>query len=158
MNDKEALANLAKIKSGQFGNSQEWNDLILSVEYIEKRLAPLKHPEFDAGEYPTDQTVDFIRHYDTLKDPVIDLIGFIIQAWHFQEWGVKFTGRELELHTGGWSGNESIIGAMMDNAMLWSLCWVKSTRGGHFWFELPDFLMKRKGVPPAEPISKKGKK
>jgi hypothetical protein len=120
----------------------------------------MKRPDavYDMSGYPSNQALRFIKKYDTLKEPVIDLVNFIIQIWHFQEWGVKFRGRKLQLHTGGWSGNEEIIGAMMDNAMFWGLCWEKSERGGHFWFELPDFLVKRKGVPPAESISKKGKK
>jgi hypothetical protein len=41
------------------------------------------------------------------------------------------------VHTVGWSGNESIIDSMMNNCMVWSLCWSSSKRGGHYVFHIP---------------------
>jgi hypothetical protein len=40
------------------------------------------------------------------------------------------------ISTAGWSGNESIIYAMQENNLMWSLNWVQSRRGGHYIFEL----------------------
>ena len=40
----------------------------------------------------------------------------------------------LYISTGGWSGNEDLIGAMQNNAMLWIMTWVSSRRGGHYTF------------------------
>lgn len=37
--------------------------------------------------------------------------------------------------TGGWSGNESIIGAMQKNRMVWNFLWEQSRRGGHYVFD-----------------------
>jgi hypothetical protein len=51
--------------------------------------------------------------------------------------GVEHDGRKLELHTGGWSGNEEII-SVLQNSMFWVMYWQKSERGGHYYFELPE--------------------
>lgn len=47
---------------------------------------------------------------------------------------VKRSGR-VEIATGGWSGNEEIIGAMRSNYGVWSLTWESSHRGGLFVFK-----------------------
>jgi hypothetical protein len=49
--------------------------------------------------------------------------------------GNRFT--RAVVHTVGWSGNESIIDSMMNNCMVWSLCWSSSKRGGHYVFHIP---------------------
>jgi hypothetical protein len=40
---------------------------------------------------------------------------------------------KLELHTGGWSDNETIISDLESN-FFWFLYWQKSVRGGHYYF------------------------
>jgi hypothetical protein len=48
-------------------------------------------------------------------------------------------GRHIRavVHTVGWSGNESFIDSLMNNWMVWSLCWASSKRGGHYVFHIP---------------------
>ena len=41
----------------------------------------------------------------------------------------------MEYHTGGWSGNEQIVGAMQ-KTYFWVFYWQLSRRGGHYWFEI----------------------
>jgi hypothetical protein len=67
--------------------------------------------------------------------------------WHLRSWGWS-EGEEYHdwdkgsqvyrynISTGGWSGNESIIGALQSNSLLWALTWVQSRRGGHYIFEV----------------------
>ena len=50
--------------------------------------------------------------------------------------GVIVTSDVYEVSTGGWSGNESLIGALQENFVFWSMCWVQSRRGGHFIFHI----------------------
>lgn len=94
-------------------------------------------PAFDSDGYPTGETLEVIRKWD--YNDFKGLVVFCKKAWN---WGdVYFTtadGETYEVHTGGWSGNESIIGAMMDNITFWSFCWVQSRRGGHYIFEVKE--------------------
>lgn len=73
-----------------------------------------------------------------------ELMECIRQAWHFGDWGWSEEDadddgtkvRRYTISTGGWSGNETLIGAMQDNYLFWATCWVQSRRGGHYVFEV----------------------
>jgi len=42
----------------------------------------------------------------------------------------------LELHTGGWSGCESMIDHLQtNNSIFWRMYWYSETRGGHYVFK-----------------------
>jgi len=87
-------------------------------------------------EYPTLEELDTIEEWD-FKD-FDGLANYIGDLWHHKDWGYSYEGKStkrLQLHTGGWSGNESIIDALQKNGMFWGLTWQKSVRGGHFWFK-----------------------
>ena len=91
------------------------------------------------GEYPSEKELKTIKEWDVLKKPVADLLEFIKSIWWTPDWGFKLKGKEvlrLELHTGGWSGNEDIIRALQDNLMFFTLYWQKTYRGGHYYFEI----------------------
>lgn len=99
------------------------------------------------ADYPTEEELDKIRNWDILEESTKGLVDYIESIWWAPDWGFKIrrgyssfplTRKQvvkLELHTGGWSGNESIIEALQQN-FFWFLYWEKSTRGGHFWFEI----------------------
>ena len=92
-------------------------------------------PEFDRNGYPTESTLERIKKWDF--EDWSGLIDFITSTWHWPDYAIM--GRKyLELHTGGWSGNEDVICALQDNLMIWGLYWHSSERGGHY-----KFLMKR---------------
>ncbi|MGB9808442.1 MAG: hypothetical protein ACPLSA_00145 [Caldanaerobacter sp.] len=103
--------------------------------------------------YPTKEDLETIEKWDFIKKGTIDLIELIEKLWHWPEWGVvkrwgyrSFDRKrvlKLELHTGGWSGNEGIIAALQ-KSMFWSLYWEKSERGGHYYFEIPYEMLRRK--------------
>lgn len=42
----------------------------------------------------------------------------------------------FSVSTGGWSGNEDVIGALSQNFLFWSQCFVQRNVGGHFIFEV----------------------
>ena len=91
-------------------------------------------PTFDRDGYPTEETLEVIRKW-THRD-LRGLAEFVCEAWCYPDYA-KLDGRALELHTGGWSGNESLLGALQEQTIFWAMCWRKSERGGHYWFELP---------------------
>lgn len=97
----------------------------------------MKQPLFDKDGYPAEETLAAIR-----KWPFTDRDGF----WKFVEGAWSDYGHvkeirslngipHLELVTGGWSGNESVMGAIRENMVLHSMCWVKSERGGLHVYE-----------------------
>ncbi len=89
-------------------------------------------PEFDKDGYPTDNTLKAISNWP-FKDDLPGLIEFLRAAWMYPERFVEGL-QSLELHTGGWSGNEDIIRALQEN-VFWHLYWQRSERGGHHYFE-----------------------
>ena len=92
-------------------------------------------------EYPSDEELEKVRIWDAVKDPH-GLIEFLKEIWHWPDWGVVCTGTrsmKLVLHTGGWSGNESIVQALEENLMFFTLFWLRSDRGGHYYFRIKKF-------------------
>jgi len=96
-------------------------------------------------DYPSEAVLREIETWDCFD--LVKLVSFLGNIWHFGDWGFKVTGKKvlrLQLHTGGWSGNESIIGALQNNFMFWSLCWLRSERGGHYYFKIQTRLCTKK--------------
>jgi len=114
----------------------------------------IEHNEMlDDDGYPTEAALDVVKlwHWNDAKG----WFKFIESIWHLRslcwkeaeqdhEWNEFEQYKDKMVHryyisTAGWSGNESIIGAMQDNGMMWHLTWVQSRRGGHYIFELKEF-------------------
>lgn len=92
----------------------------------------------DKDGYPTEEALGYIKNYDILNQPIKKLIEFIQELWSYKDFFI-LRGKKtltLELHTGGWSGNESIIQALAENILFWSMYWEKSVRGGHYYFKI----------------------
>ena len=65
-------------------------------------------------------------------------IAFLRSLWNNSYGTIRQTGKRvirLELHTGGWSENEEIIG-YLQRSMLWFIWWMRSERGGHYYFKI----------------------
>jgi len=104
---------------------------------------------FDADGYPTTETLETIAFW--LPTDFIGLMGFVVTAWSNYGW---FENRPSKIvwsgwkeddrddggrwccATGGWSGNESIIDALMRNDTFWLCCWRASLWGGYYEFEV----------------------
>ncbi len=88
----------------------------------------------DENNYPTEEELalcESIQDYDVLMLHVSNI-------WSYPDYVVeKLDLYEWHLSTGGWSGNEDIIGSMKKNTMFWIFCWVQSRRGGHYIFQTP---------------------
>lgn len=102
----------------------------------------MTRPTFDATGYPTEATLRIIRRWDIrTKADCEALLEFVGQAW--SDYGafrrmprrrrrddVGAPKRRWILVTGGWSGNESLIGALEANRLFMVLVWWSSARGG----------------------------
>ena len=94
--------------------------------------------------YPEDEELEFIKNFDLASNDVMELVEYVRNIWNWSDWGFKTTGKniiKLELHTGGWSGNELIIRALKENMLFWPLYWRVHKKGGHYYFK----IKKRKG-------------
>lgn len=89
------------------------------------------------NEYPLDEDLEKIRKWDLNK--IRELFEFIEEIWWTPERGfVRLKDDKIQLHTGGWSGNEDIIDALLSNYMVCALTWCASFRGGHYLFEIKE--------------------
>jgi len=94
----------------------------------------MDNPERDADGYPSERTLDAIAVWS--HEDFAGLIDFVGMIWNWTDcWRVE--GKKICAVTGGWSGNEDLIGALQRNYIFWMLCWQASYRGGKFEFELP---------------------
>ena len=89
----------------------------------------------DRDGYPTEEELEKIKKWD-FKDP-IGLLNYVERLWSYPDRFVLTGKRVLRLYlsTGGWSGNESVVGALRQN-LFWYFYWQKSQRGGHYWFKI----------------------
>ena len=93
------------------------------------------------SEYPTDEELGLISNW-TVKD-IPGWFAYVQSLWALTNWKIEdavddITNRTVTRYTittGGWSGNEELIGAMQRNWLLWNVTWVQSRRGGHYIFE-----------------------
>ena len=101
----------------------------------------------DNEGYPTEEWLEYLRTYrpdDSL--PTLSFVQNVLaNGWWMSDWGFKlhrkYRGkRKLELHTGGWSGNEEVIAAIKQNIWLthFKMRYVKWHTGGHYYFEVHD--------------------
>jgi hypothetical protein len=91
----------------------------------------------DDDGYPTDEFLEKIKTWD-YKDGFDELLEFAMEGHIYPNYWSreKIDGKSVwKISTGGWSGNESIIQALKQNAIFWMVCWVQSRRGGHYIFE-----------------------
>lgn len=89
----------------------------------------------DKNYYPDDNELATIRNWD--YKAFDSLMSYVKECWKYADCGYWKKGRKYyRISTGGWSGNESIIAALIQNRMFWSMCWVSSKRGGHYVFEI----------------------
>lgn len=114
------------------------------------------------SEYHTERELKEIQNWD-IKD-THNLIERLRDMWEYknyfiENWGIDNIHNErpvlmLELHTGGWSGNEDIIEALQNHKLFWTMWWWKTERGGHYYFEV-DFA--QIGFKPVSQFTKENK-
>ena len=87
------------------------------------------------SDYPTEAELERIEKWDCIPEQAgHDLMAFVQGIWHFADWGWHREGDDYYISTGGWSGNESIIDALSQNFIFWSLRMQSRRAGGHYLF------------------------
>lgn len=128
---------------------------ILGGPVLDEETTAMKEPTFDKDGYPTDETLQAITQW-SLTD-VRGCFDFIEQAWEYPE-NIRrnLTPEEITVTkhlgdgevrvfaTGGWSGNESLIYALMQNLPIYGYSWMLSVRGGLHIFRLKDVQKEEK--------------
>ena len=105
------------------------------------------------SNYPTKEQLNKILNWRiTSNKDLLDIACFVKYFWNWDEPYYKLSRRikdrdeasvregeyyrKLELSTGGWSGNEDIISALMENFIWWSMCFYSHHAGGHYVFRI----------------------
>lgn len=105
-------------------------------------------PSFDADDYPTEDTLEFLSHVGSAGKALdylraawkSHLVGGATENISAHEAAVvrsDFGDRYLRVSTGGWSGNEALLGALRKNTIVWRTTWQMSARGGLHIFKYP---------------------
>lgn len=107
-------------------------------------------PTFDANGYPTEETCQTIEQWFEGRNPLDRevrnaFLAYVMETWNHNSGKVTVIpfregincGERLEFATGGWSGNEDVIGAM-EKTMFWAMYWESSHRGGLYVFIVPE--------------------
>lgn len=88
------------------------------------------------------------------------LMDYVHRRWQYADVGYwKQEGDRFAISTGGWSGNEDLVAAMMDNMMFQSLCSISWQRGGHYVYDVQEWgndEPKTLVRDPATPLGKHG--
>lgn len=115
----------------------------LASPYLSQEEPPRVFPEQikDEGGYPTEELLRWIEGYDHRETSLEEMAEILEHCWWMPDWGYRFAKprngrRTLELHTGGWSGNEDVIRALR-GTLFWAFCFKKHHARGHYWFSVP---------------------
>ena len=93
----------------------------------------------DEFGYPDKASLERIKRWDILQDGIDGLLDLIEENTKWADRQIERSGKNViryVYHTGGWSGNEDVIGVLHHNLFFWSMFWVKSIRGGHYYFKI----------------------
>lgn len=98
----------------------------------------------DEDGYPDKESLINIARWDIREQGIQGLLDLIEDNTKWSDRQIKKTGKRViyyEYHTGGWGGNEEVIGVLR-NTVFWFFFWEKSLRGGHYYFKVRNFEKK----------------
>lgn len=95
--------------------------------------------------YPSEAELDRIKTWpvEALSD-LIDLMAYVRERWSYPDYWTEadieeygHPRRSYTLSTGGWSGNESLIGALESHTTFSIVAPWSWRRGGHYEYRIP---------------------
>lgn len=120
---------------------QDYDESLRALSQV-KSNKPLPKEAKDFDGYPTKEFLEYLENWEPGDTTWSDFCELIEAGWWAPDWGFTISKRPyagkrvLQLHTGGWSGNEETILALAKNLHFWQH-WKISKAGGHFYFEIP---------------------
>lgn len=129
--------------------TKAWADISDASSWIESLRwngCAMKIPYFDKYGDPTNETLEAIEKWQPdfeASDQWAGLIDFVKRAWNLDYGALREEcGEEgkalLCFVTGGWSPNETVLGAMDRNLLFHAVRWHSSYRGGLVKYVLTD--------------------
>ena len=87
------------------------------------------------NSYPSDKEIETVENWKF--DDFFGLIEYLQIRWKWSDYiRLEPDGSSVAISTGGWSGHETLIGALKRNKNhWWMMYWRSSERGGHYVFE-----------------------
>ena len=97
-----------------------------------------------SDEYPTEAELEALKNWQppgvgwSGSEPWLGILWLCDGAWNQYMGSIRWDdeAKQMTFATGGWSGNEDIIGALMENVMAQAMLWQSSHRGGKFIYGL----------------------
>ncbi len=91
------------------------------------------------ADYPDSRELDAIAAWKPPEGwkgdrPWLPILQLVADAWNTDMGRAKREGDVWTFITGGWSGNEDILGALEENWSARSVLWLASYRGGKHEF------------------------
>lgn len=110
--------------------------------------------------YPHESELQRIREWPW-EEGWRGLMAYVRRRWQYADAGYwEQQGDRFRIATAGWSGNESLVGAMEQNWMFQSICAVAWHRGGEYVYDVKEWADvdgKRQLVrDPATPLDEHG--
>ena len=118
----------------------------------DKWMSSCPEPEIEDGPYPTDEWLEKLEHWEpeSFHDARVFFTNDLQYIFEILLWPYgcakcvedKDGSVHLYLSTGGWSGCESVLGAMVASGVkgigLYWRMWNEATRrGGAYWWVIP---------------------
>jgi hypothetical protein len=98
--------------------------------------SPIRITEDDRKTWVLLGMVPDYRGFNLDVQTYADFMARLAESSWDNTYGTVRVGRKyLELHTGGWSENEEAI-SYLEHTLYWSMCWVRSEKGGHYWLRI----------------------
>lgn len=115
--------------------------------YLKQRIMEEEFFKSDPSSrhpYPSESILDDIKAWSPngFKLQCEELKSLFFEYGRFSSEVISDEEGKKQIHvyiaTGGWSGNEEIIGALQSNFLWWSMNWQSSMRGGAYTFSCPE--------------------
>jgi hypothetical protein len=98
-------------------------------------------PEYNEDGYPTDESLTAIETFVGTPEALIEYATALLKVGShtvedgFDDWPQQV--KRVTFVTGGWSGAESVLGALSYHTIFHRLFWESSHRGGMEIYEIP---------------------